>query len=215
MLSNKAEDYLLYLEARRNVFHEIFNGTTSLHNFVRCILDSLDQTECLPLHIFEQISRPDKIYNLTEALELDKDIALAPKKVSFDFTDAIMSEGCENRTTRTVPLGIIAPPLPHTTLFHNYLTGGGIRGLIDRRLLMLIGSWFTSLGGEQCSGLPSYRQTDRHLGLRVRRHPDSLEEVINGDELLLVSRGYRYDQCFNFLDNVECVSSYIKVLNEW
>ncbi|VDN97832.1 unnamed protein product [Rodentolepis nana] len=211
--SNKAEDHLVFLEARRNVFRGIFGDTENLQIMVMCILDSLDQTECLPLHIFEQLSYSTS-YVLSDQLGSGKNRvkmrnypkSAPPNKNNlmtyFDFTDAMM-ENSPKLATQTLPLGIIAPPLPYSTDYHNFLTGGGIRGVIDNRLFTLLGSWFPSLSADQCTGVVSHRQVDENLTMKIQRQQNSPGEIFIDKELLILSRGYRYSQCFNFLDNME------------
>ncbi|VDL53198.1 unnamed protein product [Hymenolepis diminuta] len=219
--SDHAEDHLLFLEARRNVFREIFGGTENLQNLVMCILASLDQTECLPLYIFEQLSYPNTSYGLSDQLELARNrvkVRNYPKSAPpnknnstthFDFTD-VMTENSQKLATQTLPLGIIAPPLPYSTDYHNFLTGGGIRGLIDKRLFMLIGSWFPSLCIDQCTGVIGHGQIDKNLSMKVKRSQNSREEILVDKELFILSRGYRYALCFNFLDNMEQIARHKK-----
>lgn len=224
--SNNAEDHLVFLEARRNVFREIFGGTENLQIIVMCILDSLDQTECLPLYIFEQLSYSTMSYGLTDQLQTARNrvkIRNYPKSAPpnknnlmtyFNFTDAI-TEDSPKLATQTLPLGIIAPPLPYSTDYHTFLTGGGIRGVIDNRLFALIGSWFPSLCADQCTGVVTRRQIDKNLSLKMKRHQNSREEIFVGKELFILSRGYRYSQGFNFLDNMEQMAQSVSVLNKW
>lgn len=217
---------MLFLEARRNVFREIFGGTENLQNLVMWILASLDQTECLPLYIFEQLSYPNASYGLSNQLHLDRNrvkIRNYPKSAPpnknnstthFDFTD-VMTENSQKLATQTLPLGIIAPPLPYSTDHHNFLTGGGIRGLIDKRLFMLIGSWFPSLCTDQCTGVIGHRQIDKNLSMKVKRSQNSREEMLLDNELFILSRGYRYALYFNFLDNMEQIARSISIFDEW
>ncbi|KAM7535158.1 hypothetical protein Aperf_G00000103178 [Anoplocephala perfoliata] len=187
--SEKTDDHLHFLLQRRQAFHEIFAGTENLQNLINCILDSLDQTECLPLHIFEQITNHSSGCTLKDRIR--SCFVMAQTQVLFknppnsslpccDSTrfDLASPEQLTTSYCPTIPLGLVAPPLPHSTGLHNYLTGGGVRGLVDHRLLALLGTWFPSLFTDQCcSGVASSRQIYNSGNLRIVRQRDSPKEL--------------------------------------
>nr|CDS30651.1 E3 ubiquitin protein ligase HECTD1 [Hymenolepis microstoma] len=223
--SNNAEDHLAFLEARRNVFRGIFGGTENLQILVMCILDSLDQTECLPLFIFEQLPHPSTSYELTDQLKSGANrvkIRNYPKSAPpnknnsmthFNFTDD-MTENSPKLATQTIPLGIISPPLTYSTDFHNYLTGGGIRGVIDNRLFTLLGSWFLFYS-DQCTDGVTRHQIDKVFTLKMKPHQNSCCEILVDKELFILSRGYRRSNGFSFLDNMGQIAQSNSVLQKW
>lgn len=220
--SKNVEDHLEFLLQRRRVFHQIFAGTKNLQILVNCILDSLDQSECLPLHIFEQISHPSNGWT-SSCLEPAKSPVFfrnLPKSAPpsgfscFDFSshEQQMAEHC-----LTIPLGLVAPPLPYSTGYHNYLTGGGVHGLVDHRLLLLIGAWFPSFYSDQCSGVASSRQIDSSSCLKIVRRRDSPKELFIDEDkkvLLLVSRGC-YNACFHLLSSTEQLTRELVLVQKW
>ncbi|KAM7535685.1 hypothetical protein Aperf_G00000103216 [Anoplocephala perfoliata] len=223
--SDKAEDHLYFLLQRRRVFHEIFAGTENLQNLVNCILDSLDQTECLPLHIFEQITYPSNCWTsrgeTPSCYESAKpqarvrnlpDSAPSSDSTCFDFSSLrqLMTEYCP-----TIPLGLVAPPLHHSTGYHNYLTGGGVRGLVDHRLLALLGAWFPYLDLDQCSA--SSRQIENFSNLKIVRRRGSSKELFvdEGKKVLhLLSRGY-INACFRVLNSTEQFTRELVLVQKW
>ncbi|KAH9285088.1 E3 ubiquitin-protein ligase HECTD1 [Echinococcus granulosus] len=217
--SNDSHYHIEFLLQRRQTFLRIFEGNVGLPILIRCLLNVLDQTERLPIHLFEEISYPTSSDQLKhevsacmEALTSASPSTLATIEVPpakaprscppnssscFDFTGYCRST---EEYSQVLPLGLIAPPLPSTSDFHNHLTGGGVRGLVDRQVLLLLGAWFPGLHTRLCTGSVGTPQVQDSFTMIVKRRHGATREIRVGSgkgRPLFLSHGFpRGRSCF-------------------
>lgn len=222
-----------FLRKRREIFLNSFKGG-SLCTLIQCLIGVLDQIECLPLHLFEQVIYPTSAEELNHSALLSVESVVSDKPLSsdhsankpplscplnsssscFDFSDLLQSEGEEY--SQILPRGLIAPPLRPSGC-HSRLTGGGVRGLVDRRILLLLGAWLPSLQTTVCAGSVGTSQMQDYYSVTFERSPDSMRQIRvneNGkSRTLFLSRTY-YGS-FNLLAPVGAIVHGVPLLKEW
>ena len=148
---------------------------------IRCLVRVVDQTESLPLHLFDQVMHPTLGEHLKRNVLVcvggeppassliddggdDDEVShkgvvkcLSPASISVAAAElecnVIMESDVEMEKDvgmEMLPRGLIAPPL-RSRGGHEHLTGG-VSGLVDRRILLLLGRWFRNFQSWQCSG---------------------------------------------------------------
>ena len=165
-----------FLRLRREIFLDAMEGR-SLVMLIRCLVKVVDQTESLPLHLFDQVMHP----TLREHLKRNVLMCVggeAPESSSTADVEVAQTMGVNSSSSASIcvdtpelkgnvkmeldaemeeegglemlPRGLIAPPLrPRDG--HEHLTGG-VSGLVDRRILLLLGRWFENFHSDHCSG---------------------------------------------------------------
>ncbi|KAL5964597.1 E3 ubiquitin-protein ligase HECTD1 [Taenia solium] len=211
--SNDSHHHMGFLLQRRQIFLRIFKGNACLSTLIRCLINVLDQTERLPIHLFDEISYPTSSAQLKhevtacmEALSSASPSTVATAEVPpagpprscppnssscFDFTDCCRS--AREEYSQVLPLGLIAPPLPSASDYHNHLTGGGVRGLVDRQVLLLLGAWFPHLHTRLCTGAVATPQVQDTFTMLVKRRLNATREIRVGSgkgRPLFLSHGF-------------------------
>ena len=75
-----------------------------------------------------------------------------------------------------LPRGLIAPPLlPPDS--HERLTGE-VSGLVDRRVLTLLGRWFPRFISYSCPGSYVSEQVSQEYYMNFERHPNGVSEIL-------------------------------------
>ena len=142
---------------------------------IRCLVRVVDQTESLPLHLFDQVMHPTVGEHLksnvlvcigepesssgndvkvTQKIEANCSSSASISVAAAELEcNVIMESDVEMEKDvgmEMLPRGLIAPPL-RSRGGHEHLTGG-VSGLVDRRILLLLGRWFRNFQSWQCSG---------------------------------------------------------------
>lgn len=171
----------------------------ALTTLVHCLVRSLDQTERLPLNLFEFIPyRPSarRPLNPSPSAALPAPANMKPPPVScpaaantapvftFDLTPSAASQPA------TLPLGLLVSEWLNPRLeYHRGLLAGGVAALVDSRLTRLLGSWFPWLALQSCAGCAGMQQIQRSCLFTMRQSPDEPERSIINDsglEMFLV-----------------------------
>lgn len=236
--SNDSRHHMEFLLQRRQIFLRIFEGNAGLPIFIRCLSNVLDQTERLPIHLFDEISYPTSSDQLKhevtacmEALSSASPSTVATPEVPparpprscrsnssscFDFTDSCRST--REEYSQVLPLGLIAPPLPSASDYHNRLTGGGVRGLVDRQVLLLLGAWFPGLHTRICTGSVGNPQVQDAFTIIVKRRLNATREIRVGSgkgRPLFLSHGFpRGRPCFMPSSTEHCLRD-VALVKEW
>uniref|UniRef100_A0A5K3F7D1 E3 ubiquitin-protein ligase n=1 Tax=Mesocestoides corti TaxID=53468 RepID=A0A5K3F7D1_MESCO len=187
--------HLIFLRRRRQAFLHVFKSTMTLPVLTRCLVRALDQSEHLPLHLFEFIPYRSTSRRLhqsgVDAMASEKAPAsIAPPLSCPPNTGSaapVFTFSCEQPTTEcpvALPLGILASPHLLPLDQHTKLTAGGIRGLVDFRVNRLLGAWLPSLAFSMCVGCGGMHQLRQSCPIVVKRQRGVENELQVDDECL-------------------------------
>ncbi|VDM35579.1 unnamed protein product, partial [Hydatigera taeniaeformis] len=211
--SNNSRLHMEFLQQRRQTFLRICEGKAGLSTLVRCLVNVLDQTERLPIHIFEEISYP------TSSDQLKHGVSACMEALSAASPPAgATSESTEEEYSQVLPLGLIAPPLPSSSGYHNHLTGGGVRGLVDRQVLLLLGAWFPDLNKRVCTGTVGTSQVQDTFTMTVKRRLNAPREIRVGSgkgRPLFLSHGFPRGRPFFMPSSTEFWFRGVTLVKEW
>ncbi|KAL5108442.1 E3 ubiquitin-protein ligase Ufd4 [Taenia crassiceps] len=236
--SDNFHHHMDFLLQRRQTFLHIFEGNVGLSVLIRCLLNVLDQTERLPIHVFDEISYPtssDQLkHDVTACVEALSSASLStvetaevlpsrpprscPHNSSNCFDFAYSCRPTREEYSQVLPLGLIAPPLPSALDYHQHLTGGGVRGLVDRQLLLLLGAWFPGLNTRLCTGTVGTPQVQDAFTLIVKRRLTATREIRVGSgkgRPIFLSHGFpRGRPCFMPSSIEHCLRG-VTLVKEW
>ena len=192
--SRDVDQHLEFLQVRRSTFLGAFEGR-GLSALIRSLVGVLDQTECLPLHLFDQIMHPVLLKDLKRNVLISVDQA-SSKRSTLDgvsptkkrrISSAPSSSNCltspdyhrwsseVKHCWKMIPRGLIAPPLQSSN-YHERLTGG-VSGLVDRRVLLLLGRWFPHFQPGCCAGSVASEQIRNGYPIALHQIPDGCSQA--------------------------------------
>ena len=161
---------------------------------IRCLVRLVDQTESLPLHLFDQVMHPTVGEHLKRNVLVcvggeETEISSAADFKVTQETGASCSSSAygsddvpelkrnvEIESVGMLPRGLIAPPLLHPDS-HERLTGG-VSGLVDRRVLLLLDLWFPHFISCFCSGSFYSDQVNLEYYMDFEQHPVGVMEIL-------------------------------------